>query len=131
MNMKKKLLIIAVLAGFMAVLGACGSNAPSDQPPETQTEGTPDGSESGDQNQDEPEQPAATLKGTGTYVGQVDNNSIEITVDGEPAVFRFGDQFDRSVLDDLEPNAEVEFEYTEQPIEDDLKVLLLSKLTAK
>lgn len=71
-------------------------------------------------------------QGTGTYVGQIDNNSVEIETADGPTAFRLGEGMDQ-VISKLQGNESVSYEYREQPIqgEDELKQLLLIKLTVE
>ncbi|MGM0651380.1 MAG: hypothetical protein ACQES4_01170 [Bacillota bacterium] len=48
------------------------------------------------------------LDGRGTYIGQIDSQSVEIEVAGEPKVFALGEGID---LSDLSDGSEVEFTY--------------------
>lgn len=78
-------------------------------------------------------QPKDQIKqGTGTYVGQIDNNSVEIETSDGPSAFRLGEGMDQ-VISKLQGNESVSYEYKEQPAqgEEELKQLVLIKLTVK
>lgn len=117
--MKKFKLTAILLALLLALftLSACTPNnddQPNDaeiQDPISEPEDTeePDEQESIDENdEDSPE----TIEKTGTYVGLMDSNSCEITIDGNPTPFRLSDDV-KSVIDGINPNEEVKLSYYE------------------
>lgn len=59
-----------------------------------------------------------TKSGMGTFTGIVDTTSIEITTEGEAAVFQFADDL-KPAIEALPEDAEVKFEYTEKAVEGD------------
>ncbi|MBP1996655.1 hypothetical protein [Paenibacillus eucommiae] len=76
-----------------------------------------------------PENEAAkTLKGEGSYTGQEDSHTVEITMNGEPTSFQFGDDT-AAVIDGLKKNDHVEFEYIVSDPES--KQLTLTKIVKK
>ncbi|MGG3282023.1 hypothetical protein [Paenibacillus solani] len=78
-------------------------------------------------------QPNDQIKqGTGTYVGQIDNNSVEIETADGPSAFRLGEGMDQ-VISKLQGNESVSYEYRVQPAqgEEELKQLVLIKLTVE
>jgi|GEM_PF-5471974 len=58
-----------------------------------------------------------SYEATGIYVGAIDNNSIEVTINGEPTVFQIPDSFNY-VIDEYDENAKVTIKYTKLSIED-------------
>lgn len=58
-----------------------------------------------------------TLEGTGVYVGMADPHTIEVIVDGEAQAFQLGTEL-RETVASLEEDDIVEFEYTEEPLDD-------------
>lgn len=94
---------------------------------------TPANSNSGNgQVQDEGKLPGEaaneeTKRGTGQFIGLIDNHSAEIEVNGEAEAF----QMDASILavaEGLAPNEAVEFEYVEKAIEGGATQKVLTKL---
>ena len=72
----------------------------------------------------------ADLKeGYGIYIGQVDPHSVEIEVGGTPIVFQLGEGA-AEALEGVKTNDPVRFNYTEQPVEGDesLKVLTITEI---
>ncbi|MNI21144.1 hypothetical protein D3C73_746500 [compost metagenome] len=74
----------------------------------------------------------AVKKGTGTYVGQADPHTVEITVNQNATAF----QLDENTMDQvktLKQNDAVQFEYTEKAVPGDNKVkqLTLTKISKK
>jgi len=105
---------------FLAIT-ACGAEETSQPPPKRNPieEGV--------------KQPNDQIKqGTGIYVGQIDNNFVEIeTADGSSA-FRLGEGMEQ-VISKLQGNESVSYEYREKPTqgEEELKQLVLIKLTVE
>jgi hypothetical protein len=56
------------------------------------------------------------LEGEGTYVGQIDNRSIEITVNGTPTAFQLTDEAAKQ-LESIKEGEEVSFVYTDSKME--------------
>jgi Cu/Ag efflux protein CusF len=56
------------------------------------------------------------LEGNGTYVGQIDNRSIEITINGKPIAFKLTDEAFKQ-LESIKEGDEVSFVYTDSKIE--------------
>lgn len=116
MNNKRTLSTAAAVTVLMLALAACGggpgaapSPSPSPSPTVTPAETEPPATQ-------EPQQEVIT--GTGIYVGQIDNHSVEIETDDGPTAFRLGE----GTLDapeGLEMNDAVVFQYTEVPVEGD------------
>jgi hypothetical protein len=71
----------------------------------------------------------ALKEGYGIYVGQIDPHSVEIEVGGTPIVFQLGAGV-ADALEGVNSNDPVRFKYTEQPVEGDdtLKVLTITEL---
>lgn len=54
---------------------------------------------------------------TGTYIGAIDNNSVEVTVDGQATVFQLTEDF-KYVISDFKEQSNVQIKYTEHITED-------------
>lgn len=114
MTNKRTLSAAAAVTVLMLALAACSGEpgaAPSPSPTKTVTpaETEPPATQ-------QPEQEVIT--GTGIYVGQIDNHSVEIETGEGPTAFRLGE----GTLDapeGLEMNDPVIFQYTEVPVEGD------------
>lgn len=124
-----KIIAAATAAMLLMAITACGGENPTSQPP-----ADPNPVENDVKEPAEPvEEPKVEIKqGTGTYVGQIDNNSIEIETADGPTAFRLDEAMDQ-VISKLQGNESVSFEYWEQPIEgeEELKQLILTKLTVE
>ncbi len=124
-----KIIAAATAAMLLMAITACGGENPTSQPP-----ADPNPVENDVKEPAEPvEEPKVEIKqGTGTYVGQIDNNSIEIETADGPTAFRLDEGMDQ-VISKLQGNESVSFEYWEQPIEgeEELKQLILTKLTVE
>lgn len=140
----------ALLLAVMLTMSACGANAnnsnnggtpnnsetgaPVDQLPDengVQEPGAPtndDDNTTTDNNSNSSEE-AAPISAEGTYVGLIDNNSLEITTDGVAAAYRIPEEL-HTTIQDLPADAKVKFEYTEKAVEGetDLKQLWLTKI---
>ena len=57
------------------------------------------------------------LEATGVYVGMADPHTIEVVVDGEAQAFQLGAEL-RETVELLEEDDIVEFEYTEEPLDE-------------
>lgn len=128
MSKRKSYMYPAICLALLVSLTACGG--------QEQTPSAGDGTQSFPLNVSEPQASSledtgaeGTLTGSGVYQGQGDTTSIEITVDGKPQVFQLGEVPD-SVLDGIETGDKVQFEYTEQNVDQDdtLKLYTLVKL---
>lgn len=124
-----KIIAAATAAMLLMAITACGGENPTSQPP-----ADPNPVENDVKEPAEPvEEPKVEIKqGSGTYVGQIDNNSIEIETADGPTAFRLDEGMDQ-VISTLQGNESVSFEYWEQPIEgeEELKQLILTKLTVE
>ncbi len=131
MRSQRSLPAIAAMAVLMLAITACGGKSPVEAPGEpTATasapvvESTPVPSTS----------PAATaeaqtIQSTGTYVGQIDNHSVEIKTEEGPTAFELGIGTENAPAE-LEMNDPVIIEYVEKAVEGDPSVVqrVLSKL---
>lgn len=111
-----KIITASAAAMLLMAMTACSGEGPTSQPP-------------ADPNP--VEEPKYEIKqGTGTYVGQIDNNSIEIETADGPTAFRLGEGMDQ-IISKLQGEESVSYEYREQPVEGgaNLKQLILIKLT--
>lgn len=70
-----------------------------------------------DSSKEQPAQDSTVYEATGTYVGAIDNNSIEVTIDGEPTVFQLTDKFDY-VINDFVERSKVMIKYNKHTTED-------------
>lgn len=74
-----------------------------------------DGQNSAETNQDDSKKPVVqdtnTYEATGKYLGAIDNNSIEVEINGVPTVFILTDAFDY-VVSDFAENSKVTLKYT-------------------
>lgn len=122
----------AVMAAAMALTACAGkgndagderNDGNAAQNETSQHETTPQNGGQPDGGKDEGQ--AEVREGSGFYVGQVDPHSIEIDVDGTPTVFQLGEGI-ADVLDGLHPNDPVSFKFTEQPVESDPSVKVLT-----
>ncbi|MGG3504685.1 hypothetical protein ABES58_04285 [Paenibacillus lautus] len=122
-----KMIALTIAAMLLMAITACGGEDPTSQPP-----ANPNPIEDNVKEPVEPvEEPKYEIKqGTGTYVGQIDNNSVEIETADGPSAFRLGVGMDQ-VISKLQGDESVSYEYWEQPIEgeEELKQLILTKLT--
>lgn len=110
--MKKILSIILVCIMILTVSIGCtrGEEDPQLNEDENQ-EIIAEEEEVSDENK-ETEESIEAQRITGTYVGQIDNTSIEVTVDGEPKVFR---NYEMSqLLEGIEDGDQVEIHYIEE-----------------
>jgi hypothetical protein len=138
---------IALVAAFMLliVLSACGDNGANEPEPDINQEQGNDETPNPDDNRPEEdptnEAPPANgedsdgaagepKEGTGRYVGQIDQHSIEIETSDGPVAFRINAAI-ADKLDELQPNDPVEFEYYEQTVdagEEAVTQLILTEL---
>ena len=123
--------LAAALAAVM-MTAACADNGGNSGGNGQQNGGT-DQTETPSQNDgaaDDDAGQAEVRGGSGIYIGQVDTHSIEIEVGGTPIVFQLGEGV-AEALEVLSPNDPVTFKYTEQPVEgdDSLKVLTITELS--
>lgn len=131
MRHNRSLPAAAAVAVLMLALTACGGNTPADAPGEPSATVAPSPVESTSPPSPSPEavEEAQVISGSGIYVGQIDNHSIEITTEEGPTAFELGTVTD-SVLEELEMDDPVVFEYVEKAVEGDPSVFqrVLSKL---
>ncbi|MGG4340245.1 hypothetical protein [Paenibacillus lautus] len=124
-----KMIALTTAAMLLMAITACGGEDPTSQPP-----ANPNPIEDNVKEPVEPgEEPKYEIKqGTGTYVGQIDNNSVEIETAEGPTAFRLSEGMDQ-VISKLQGDESVSYEYWEQPIEgeEELKQLILTKLTVE
>ena len=94
-----------------------------DSPDETNTEvdtqteeaNSNEDQNSAEANQDDTKEPivqdTTTYEATGKYLGAIDNNSIEVEINGVPTVFILSDAFDY-VISDFAENSKITLKYT-------------------
>lgn len=75
------------------------------------------------------EEAAQVIRGTGTYIGQIDNHSVEIETEEGPTAFELGAGTE-DVPEGLEMDDHVLIEYVEKAVEGDPSVVqrILSRL---
>lgn len=131
MRQNRSLPAVAAVAVLMLTLTACGGNTPADAPGEPSATVAPSPVVSTTPPSPSPEaaEEAQVISGSGIYVGQIDNHSIEITTEEGPTAFELGTVPD-SVLEELEMDDPVVFEYVEKSVEGDAAVYqrVLSRL---
>lgn len=123
--MKKSIKIFfPILTAAVIFTGCSISEPPTAQPEQNQASEsatTPSSSTTDQQQQQQPtedkqqEQPAEDQKSTeatGEYVGQIDSNSIEITVDGSPKAFVLNEE-SATMIGALKTGSKVSIIYTE------------------
>jgi hypothetical protein len=116
MNSYKKYMIGVVGLTLVCSLTACGKKTPAASGTQPAASGLEQVSIPADSAS--AETPAGVLKGTGTYEGQGDTTSVEITMEGQPVVFQLG-HVDPAILDKLSTGDKVDFQYTEQKVQGD------------
>jgi hypothetical protein len=125
----RTVLLAAALAAVMA-MAACADNGGNGESGGARNGGSSrNGMPSQDDGKTEDGTQAELREGSGVYIGQIDPHSIEIEAGGTPIVFQLGEGV-ADALDGVNPNDPVKFKYTEQPVEGDdtLKVLTITEL---
>ncbi|MBW4083826.1 hypothetical protein [Paenibacillus sp. S150] len=135
MKSQRKLPVLAAIAVLMLAITACSSNTPAEAP------GEPSPSASPAENTAQPSpgpsaesspfpgQETQAIQGTGIYVGQIDNHSVEIKTEEGATAFELGAGLEKAP-DALSMDDPVVFEYVERSVEGDSSVVqrVLSKL---
>lgn len=101
--MKSSVLALAVL------FSACSGDAKDTEKKEA-TKQAEEPAKVTDQKEEPPAEPAASIEEEGTYVGQIDNNSIEVEASGDTLVLRLTDEV-RETVASLEDGAKVSIVY--------------------
>ncbi|MDF9841810.1 MULTISPECIES: hypothetical protein [unclassified Paenibacillus] len=121
----------AAVAVLMLAITACGGRSPAEAPGEPSATVAPVQTETAAASPTpaptaEPEQ---TIQGTGTYIGQIDNHSVEIETEEGPTAFELGAGTEDAPAA-LEMDDTVIIEYVEKPVEGDPAVVqrVLSRL---
>lgn len=145
---RNKLVALTTAAVLLLAVTACSGEQPAAEPPVDPNpveEGVQEPVQPAEPNPEEGEkqepvkpgdpeegQSTETKQGTGTYVGQIDNHSVEIETEDGPTAFRLGDHMNEAIAG-LQGNEEVAFEYFEEPVEGDegLKQFILTKITVR
>jgi hypothetical protein len=116
---------------LMLALTACGGKSPAEAPGEPSATASPPVAESTavPSPSHGAVQEAQKIQGTGTYVGQIDNHSVEIETEEGPTAFELGAGTE-SAPEGLEMNDPVIIEYVEKSVEGDSSVVqrVLSRL---
>jgi hypothetical protein len=103
-----------VLIGMMSVgiFVGCTKVQPEEKKPEETVVTQPvENPETPAPGETPPQEDQDVKKVEGIYIGQIDGNSIEVQVDGEPMVFRMADI--GKIVDDLKDKEKVRIEYKE------------------
>jgi hypothetical protein len=101
--MKSSILALAVL------LSACSGNVQETEKKEVPKK-TAEPAEVADQKEEPAAEPAASIEEEGTYIGQIDNNSIEVEASGDTLVLRLSDEV-RDTVANLEDGSKVSIVY--------------------
>lgn len=125
---------MAAVAVLMLTLTACSGDSPAAAPGESASPSPAQSAESSPSPTIVPSpSPSAeeqVIHGTGTYVGQIDNHSVEIETEEGPTAFELGAGTE-GATETLEMDDPVVFEYVEKKVEGDPSVIqrVLSKLS--
>ncbi|MFB9325720.1 hypothetical protein ACFFSY_07255 [Paenibacillus aurantiacus] len=123
MNKSKQLAAILMTAVLAVSLAACSNgggnntNTPPDSGSATNNEGTAPGNAGSVTDPAPADNPI--LQGTGKYNGAADSHTVEIETPDGPTAFQLGESIDPAILEQLEENDPVTFEYEEVAIEGD------------
>ncbi|WP_342439163.1 hypothetical protein NSS79_09565 [Paenibacillus sp. FSL L8-0436] len=132
MKSQRSLPAIAAVAVLMLTLTGCGGNTPAEAPgePSATVSPSPVANTAAPAPSPTATAEAQVIQGTGSYVGQIDSHSIEIETEEGPTAFELAAGTE-SVLEGLEMEDPVVFEYVEKPVEGDPSVVqrILSKLS--
>lgn len=122
--MKKSIkLFLPILTAAAIFTGCTTTEQPAPQPEQTQvgeSSTTPSSSTTeqqqqqttADKQQEQPVEDQKSIEATGEYVGQMDANSIEITVDGSPTAFVLNEE-SQKMIGALKTGNKVSIAYTE------------------
>lgn len=137
MKSQRKLPVLAAIAVLMLAITACGGNTPAEAPGEPSPTASPSPAESAAspspspaaQPSSSPAEESQVIQGTGIYVGQIDNHSVEIKTEEGATSFELGTGLEEAP-EALSMDDPVVFEYVERSVEGDSSVLqrVLSKL---
>jgi PBP1b-binding outer membrane lipoprotein LpoB len=107
--MTKKTWIKSSILALAVLLSACsGDSNETDKKEEVQKTGEPD--QVADKKEEPAVEPAASIEEEGTYIGQIDNNSIEVEAGGETIVLRLTDEV-RDTVASLKDGSKVAIVY--------------------
>lgn len=129
MNKHTKMIGIVTVSLLAISLAACSGKPANPGNPGNGSAGNQVQENSGSQTT--PEQASETKQAVGTFVGLIDNHSVEIKLNGEPTAFQMDETLSAAAQEIAEGTA-VEFEYVEKAVEGDpsVKQLVLTKLSA-
>ncbi|OKP93330.1 hypothetical protein [Paenibacillus sp. P32E] len=145
MKSQRKLPVLAATAVLMLAITACSGNTPAEAPIEPSSTASPSpaqstaspspspstepSSSSATEPSSSPAQEAKMIHGTGIYVGQIDNHSVEIKTEEGATSFELGAGLEQS-LETLNMDDPVVFEYAQRSVEGDSSISqrVLSKL---
>ncbi|RRJ67025.1 hypothetical protein EHV15_31945 [Paenibacillus oralis] len=132
MNKHTKMIGIVTVSLLAISLAACSGKPANPGNPGNEGNGSA-GNQVQENNgsQTTPEQASETKQAVGTFVGLIDNHSVEIKLNGVPTAFQMDETLSAAAQEIAEGTA-VEFEYVEKAIEGDpsVKQLVLTKLLA-
>ncbi|MNB99052.1 hypothetical protein D3C76_422210 [compost metagenome] len=137
MKPQRKLPVLAATAVLMLAITACGGNTPAGAPGEPSSTTSPSPAEStaspspspSAQPSSSPSEETQVIQGTGIYVGQIDNHSVEIKTEEGATSFELGAGLENAP-EALSMDDPVVFEYVERSVGGDATVVqrVLSKL---
>lgn len=131
MRLQRSIPAIAAVAVLVLAITACGGKTPAEAPGEPSATASPSVTENvaAPSPTSDAAEEAQTIQGTGTYVGQIDNHSVEIETEEGPTAFELGAGTENAP-EALEMNDPVYMEYVEKAVEGDPTVVqrVLSKL---
>lgn len=120
----KKIGLLTAALWLTLSLAACGGNASNN------SASRGNAASSSGTNESASEQSSKPQHGLGTYVGMVDNHSVEIEMNGQSTVFQIDEKLAAEVKD-IKRGASVDYVYYEQVTQggDPIKQLVLNKIT--
>ncbi|WP_052380614.1 hypothetical protein [Paenibacillus camerounensis] len=134
MRSQRSLPAAAAVAVLMLALTACGGQSPAEAPGGPTATAAPSQTENAAPVSPSPapvptEEAAQVIRGSGTYIGQIDNHSVEIETEEGPTAFELGAGTE-NVPEGLEMDDHVIIEYVEKVVEGDPSVVqrILSRL---
>lgn len=110
--MTKKTWTMVLTVGLVVLLSACSSESKKPETKEPAAKTTePAQQESKEETKEEPaSEPVSSIEEEGTYIGQIDNNSIEVEAAGETLVLRLSEEVRESVAN-LKDGSKVNITY--------------------
>ncbi|WP_342565282.1 hypothetical protein NST84_09145 [Paenibacillus sp. FSL R7-0345] len=131
MRLQRSLPAAAAVAVLMLAITACGGQSPAEAPGEPSATVAPVQTEAAAASPSPApvSEPVQAIQGTGTYIGQIDNHSVEIETEEGPTAFELGAGTEEAPAL-LEMDDTVIIEYVEKPVEGDPAIVqrVLSRL---